>query len=254
MREWIHWVEPPRPCSYLPREQASLEVRLVSSLTAREYGELLARGYRRFGHSVFRPACPACRQCRSLRVRVAEFAPSAGERRVLGKNRTVQAELGYPEATPDRVALYNRYHRFMHRHRGWPLEHATVRSYAESFLADCDFAREWRYFEDGRLLGVALMDETPEAISLVYCYYEPAWRPRSPGTFSILRQLLYAQRKGLEYAYLGYWIEACPSMRYKARFRPHEILRGYPRDGEPPVWQRGGAPAAVASGESARLA
>lgn len=254
MREWIRLVEPPRPCAYLPQQTAALEVRLVSSITDLEFGEMLARGYRRFGHYLFRPACPACRQCRSLRVRVAEFSPGPSERRVLKKNRNVTVELGRPAVTRAHIELYNRYHRFMHHHRGWPLERATERSYAESFLAEFDFAREWRYREEGRLLGVALMDETPEAISLVYCYYDPAWRPRSPGTFSILRQLLYAQQKGLPYAYLGYWIEACPSMNYKARFRPYEILRDYPRDGEPPVWELERPRAAVVSGDDAALA
>lgn len=249
MREWIRLVEPPRRCPYLPGQRAALEVRLVTSITEGEYAELLARGYRRFGYHFFRPACPACRQCRSLRVRADEFVPGASERRVLKKNQSVRAELGRPDVTADRVELFNRYHRFMHEQRGWPLEPATLRSYAESFLADFDFAREWRYFEQDRLVGVALMDETREAISLVYCYYDPAWRPRSPGTYSILRQLSYARQKGLRHAYLGYWIEACPSMRYKARFRPHEILLDYPRDGEPALWQPT-APAGGIGGQS----
>jgi arginyl-tRNA--protein-N-Asp/Glu arginylyltransferase len=253
MRELIRLVEAPRACPYLPRQTAALELRIVAAMTAADFGDLLARGYRRFGHYFFRPACPACRQCRSLRVCVPAFVPSAGQRRVLRKNQGVRAELGRPEVTPDRVELFNRYHRFMRRHRGWPYEPATAGSYAESFLADFEFAREWRYFEQDRLLGVALMDETPGAISLVYCYYDPAWRPRSPGAFSILHQLRYARDKGLRYAYLGYWIADCPSMSYKARFGPHEILRDYPPDNEPPVWELQ-PPAAMASCEDSGVA
>jgi arginine-tRNA-protein transferase len=209
----------------------------MGGINAREYGELLARGYRRFSHYIFRPACPACRQCWSLRVLAADFAPGAGERRILRKNQRVRAELGRATAAAEHVELYNLYHGFMHRHRGWPFEPATEASYREQFLAAFDFAREWRYYEDGRLIGVALMDEVPDGISLAYCYYHPDWRPRSPGTFSILQQLLYARNHGLRYAYCGYWIEACQSMNYKARFRPHEILRDYPRDNEEPVWK-----------------
>lgn len=236
MKEWFRLVEPPRRCPYLAAETASLEVRLVTELSAAEYADLLARGYRRFGYQVFRPACPSCRACRPLRVLVDRFEPSVSGRRVLRQNTDIEVELGRPGATAEQVSLYNLYHRFMHSHRGWPGEQATPASYRESFLAPFDFAREWRYRQKGRLVGVALMDEVPGAISLVYCYYHPLWRKRSPGTFSILRQLLYARERGYRYAYLGYWIAACPSMSYKVRFRPHELLREFPADGQVPVW------------------
>jgi arginine-tRNA-protein transferase len=237
MREWFRLIEPPRRCGYLVAETASLELRFVAELSAAEYADLLARGYRRFGHQVFRPACPACRACRPLRVLADRFELSASGRRVLRQNAHLEVELGRPGATAEQVALYNLYHRFMRKHRGWPGEQATPASYREGFLAPFDFAREWRYRERGRLVGVALMDEVPDAISLVYCYYDPAWRSRSPGTFSILHQLLYARDRGYRYAYLGYWIPACQSMSYKARFRPHELLREFPEEEQLPVWE-----------------
>jgi arginine-tRNA-protein transferase len=238
MKEWFRLIEPPRRCAYLVAETASLELRFVAELSAAEYADLLARGYRRFGHQVFRPACPACRACRPLRVLADRFEPGPSGQRVLRQNAGIEVELGRPGATAEQVALYNLYHRFMRTHRGWPGEQATPASYREGFLAPFDFAREWRYREGGRLVGVALMDEVPGAISLVYCYYHPAWRPRSPGTFSILQQLLYARERGHRYAYLGYWIPTCQSMSYKARFRPHELLREFPAEEQRPVWEQ----------------
>jgi len=239
MRELIRLVEEPRQCSYLPAETAALEVRAIAAMTPAEYADLLARGYRRFGWQVFRPACPACRQCRSLRVLARDFAPGRSERRVLRDNRNVRAELHPLFVTAEHVELYNRYHSFMLRHRRWPERTITPREYASDFLSGATaVGRQWLYFDGDKLVGVALMDEVPNAISLVYCFYDPAWRARSPGTFSILTQLLYAQEKGLEHAYLGYWIDACQSMAYKARFRPHEILKSYPPDSQPPVWVR----------------
>ena len=238
MREIFRFVEQPRRCSYLPEETASLEVRCIAGMRPAEYTDLLARGYRRFGMQVFRPACRDCRKCQSVRILVQQFTPGAGERRILRKNQHIRAELSPLFATTDHVELYNLYHRFMNEHRGWPLHETTLESYRREFLSGAsDSGRQWLYFEESKLVGVALMDEAPEAISLVYFFYHPGWRASSPGTFSILNQLLYAKASNLQYAYLGYWIESCRSMSYKGRFRPRQILTRYPENDEPPVWE-----------------
>ncbi len=237
MQELLRVIEEPRKCSYLPRETASLELRAVTELSPAEYGDLLARGYRRFGWQVFRPACPKCAACRSFRIPVRHFEPNGPERRILRKNANVGAQLHPLFVTREHVDLYNVYQRYMHEHRGWPLQQVTARSYYENFLSCANSAnKQWLYWEDDRLVGVALMDEVPGAISLVYCFYDPEWRARSPGTFSILNQLLYAKARQHDYAYLGYWIEDCPSMSYKSRFQPHELLTEHPADNAAPVW------------------
>jgi arginine-tRNA-protein transferase len=138
----------------------------------------------------------------------------------------------------------------MTRHRGWPYEAATKESYADSFvLGGGNFSWQWLYYDHGHLMGVALMDEVENAISLVYHFHDPHWRPLGPGTFSVLTQLAYAKQNGLGYAYPGYWVAGNRSMAYKTKFQPHERLARYPGDGEPPVWTTGpgGAPAATLS-------
>lgn len=241
MKELFHVVEDPRPCSYLPAEYASLEYRIVTGLQRDEYEELLARGYRRFGYQLFRPACSQCQQCVSLRVLVQDFSPSRSQRRVLRKNEHIRAVRQPVFVSEAHIDLFNRYHRFMARQRGWQRDLITRESYLESFvLGGGDFARQWTFHDGNRLVGVALMDETSESISLVYCFYDPAWRPSSPGTFAALTQLQYAQRKQLRYAYPGYCIAASASMSYKSRFVPYERLKRHPADGERPVWVKVG--------------
>jgi arginine-tRNA-protein transferase len=238
MQELLRIIEEPRQCSYLPDETASLEIRLMPRLKPDEFGRLLARGYRRFGWQVFRPACPSCSECRSLRVLVQQYEPGASARRVLRKNEAIRAELHPLFVTREHVELYNAYHRYMRDHRDWPFRVATASSYHEDFLSGSNhLGRQWLYFDKDRLVGVALMDEAPDAISLVYFFHDPDWRERSPGTFSILTQLDYARRRNVRYAYLGYCVAGCPSLSYKSRFRPHETLTAYPRDGEAPVWK-----------------
>lgn len=239
MHELFHYIEAPHRCSYLPLETASLEIHGIAAMSPSEYAELLARGYRRFGWQVFRPACPHCSKCRSVRIPVRQFQLRASERRVLRRNERIRAELHPLFVSREHIALYNQWHRFMHQHRGWPMQHIDAETYRAEFLsgaADC--GRQWLYFDNDRLVGIALMDEVPGAISLVYFFYDPGWRADSPGNFSILNQILYAQSAAIDYAYLGYWIEECQSMKYKGRFGPKEILEKYPAEEEAPVWTR----------------
>jgi arginine-tRNA-protein transferase len=135
MEELLHIVETPRRCSYLPHEVASLEVRGVASMSGDEYADLLARGYRRFGWQVFRPACPDCRKCVSVRLLPQEFEPSGSERRVLRKNARIRAELRPLFMTREHIELYNVYHRFQHEHRGWPLQQTAPSAYRQEFLS-----------------------------------------------------------------------------------------------------------------------
>ncbi|MCS7272321.1 MAG: arginyltransferase, partial [Gemmataceae bacterium] len=55
----------PHPCTYLPYQTASLFYEIVAQLTPEEYQQRLLRGWRRFGHALFRPRCPACQACLS---------------------------------------------------------------------------------------------------------------------------------------------------------------------------------------------
>jgi arginine-tRNA-protein transferase len=99
-----------------------------------------------------------------------------------------------------------------------------------------DFEREMLYVIDGRLVGVGLVDVTIHGMSSVYFFHDPEWRASGPGTFSIIAELNYARSLGLDYLYLGYWVRECPSMSYKNRFYPHQILHEYVNDVETPVW------------------
>lgn len=227
----------PYRCSYLPAQTACLEYRLIADLTADAYHELLRRGWRRFGWQYFRPACPECTECHSLRVQVDRFQPSRSQRRALKRNSHIKVAVQSPTVTQRHLQLYNAYHEDMHHRKGWPHRPISADEYHQTFLAgDTGFAREFLYWDRGQLVGVALVDVVPDAISSVYFFHDPKWRSDGPGVFSILQQQRYAAERGLHYQYLGYFVSQCPSMAYKSRYRPHEILIGYPADQQAPVW------------------
>ncbi len=228
---------PPYRCLYLPTETASLTYRIIRDLTAQQYNELLRRGWRRFGCEFFRPACAQCVQCRSLRLPLADFRLSRSQKRTLRRNAAIRVVVQRPTLTHEHIQLFNAYHAYMHAQRGWPAQTTHERAYFRSFLlGNWSFAREFLYYDRECLVGVGLADITHEALSSIYFFHDPAWRPHAPGVFSILRQAAYARQQGLRYHYLGYWVADSASMAYKAQYRPHQILRCHPPDEEEPEW------------------
>ena len=237
MSDEFWFTPPPSACSYLPSEVCRLDYRLVPSLDDAKFADLLNRGWRRFGYQLFRPRCPMCARCRSLRVKAADFQPNKAQRRALAKNQDVRLEVRLASVSAAHVDLYNRYHGFMAAEKGWAEQTITQQEYAEHFLGgQFRFGFDFLYFLGANLVAVGLVDVTAQASSSAYFFHEPSLRERSLGTFSMLKELEYARERQIAYHYLGYWVPECESMRYKGTYRPMELLVGYPGDDEEPAW------------------
>jgi leucyl-tRNA---protein transferase len=214
--------EEPRPCSYLPGASARLVHAFALDVPEQTYDELLAEGKRRFGLDYFFPDCPSCRACTPTRVPVQTFQPSASERRVRRRGERLRAEWGTPRVDQARLDLYERWHREREQAREWDSSEMSERQYRNTFVAPVSFARELTLWQASELVCVSLYDETPTALSAVYCFHDPRLSRDSLGTQSILRLIERARETGKTHLYLGYWVKECPSLAYKARFRPQE--------------------------------
>lgn len=222
------FVAPPSPCSYLPDQRWSLEYQRVLSLSADEYMDYLQRGWRRFGAMLFKPRCPSCTACQSLRVRVDEFRPNRSQRRAWKANEgDMTVHIREPGVSAAKLTLYDRFHQFQSQHKGWP-EHPAkdAASYRESFVYNPFFTEEWCYLLNGKLVGVGYVDSLPGGLSAIYFFYEPRLRDRSLGTYNVLKTIEQARLRGVPHVYLGYYVAGCASLEYKAHFRPNEILAG----------------------------
>lgn len=217
-----------------------MHYRFIEDCDVETYQAMLARGWRRFGQVFFRPICAACHECRSLRVDVEAFAPNRSMRRTLQQNRDLEIILQPPSLTGAHLGLYERYHADMAVRRGWREKDESPLDYYMTFIeGHQDFGRELLFLLGDRLVCVALVDVLPRAISAVYCFYDPQLRSRSLGVQSVLTEIELARERSLPYVYLGYWVADNVSMRYKARYRPHELLEGRPGFEEEPKWRRG---------------
>ena len=214
-----------------------MSYRLCREIDPGRYEAMLTRGWRRFGNQFFRPTCPSCARCRSIRVDVAGFAPTKSQRRTLKLNHDVRVEIRPPSVTPRHVELYNSYHAFMALEKGWPFHPISEEDYAQQFIGSgFPFAREFLYFLDSELVAVGLVDVVTTLSSSLYFFHHPSHRSRSLGVFSLLEELAHARAHGIQYHHLGYWIPECDSMRYKSNYKPFELLVGYPLDHEQPQW------------------
>jgi len=210
----------------------------MTGVTPAELDSMLERGWRRFGPVYFRPVCATCDECVSVRVPVATFSPSVNLRRVSRRAAHVRLEVGEPLVDDERLTLYRKWHASREVERGWKPDRIGVESYAMQFCFPHASAREFSYWEEDELIGIGIADETPRALSAVYCYYDPDRAHLSLGTYNILRAIEYARHRRLAYVYLGYRVEGCASLEYKGRFRPQERLRGRVDGPQPGRWER----------------
>jgi arginine-tRNA-protein transferase len=232
------YTAPPSRCGYLPDQLWSLQYEYALSLTPQEYLRLMLDNWRRFGRTLFRPACLACSTCRAVRVLARQFRPDRSQRRARRANDgVVRLEIGKPAVSREKLALYDRYHAHQADFREWPRHPPRdAAGYAESYVHHPFPVEEWCYYLDNRLVGVGYVDCLPDeprppgkpdagGLSAIYFFYDPAERHRSLGTWNVLNLIAEADRRDLPYVYLGYFVEGCRSMEYKERFAPNE-LRG----------------------------
>lgn len=211
-------------CPYLPGQIARLPLRLpVRPLDPEVLSARLAAGDRRQGMLLYRPRCPGCHACEAIRIDANAFELGRTHRRVFRRGEALlTTQIGAPVLTAERVALYNRHKVERRLLVGDGLLDAEL--YGEFLVDSCAETFEITYSLEDRLVGAAIVDRAADALSAVYCYYDPSETRLSIGTYSILKQLDLCRRWGLRYLYLGLYVEGCATMAYKPRFLPHERL------------------------------
>ena len=224
----------PSPCPYLEgQEERKVFTHLVGDRAA-ELNDLLTHGgFRRSQSIAYRPACEGCRACVSVRVVAADFAPSRNMRRIAERNSDIVGEMRAPAPSSEQYSVFSAYLDVRHRDGG--MADMTVLDYAmmiEDSHVDTRLVEYRRRGPDtginrrgaGEMLAVALTDVLSDGLSMVYSFFDPDEADRSLGTFMILDHVERANRMGLPYVYLGYWVAGSRKMDYKGRFLPQERL------------------------------
>jgi arginine-tRNA-protein transferase len=167
---------------------------------------------------------------------LSAFSPSRNLRKVIAGNTDLSAAAVGTEVTEEQFLLLKDYLDTRHHDGGM----ATMTSIDFAAMAgDTTVATQLVEYrlppqhrnDPGQLVACALTDVMSDGLSMVYSFYDPDLTARSLGTYMVLHHIERARKSGLPYVYLGYLVEGCRKMSYKARFTP---LEAYGADGWKP--------------------
>ncbi len=221
------FVTTPQPCPYLEgQRERKLFTTLSGSHAAKLNNFLSKQGFRRSQNVLYRPSCPSCTACRSVRVVVDGFVPSRSQRRVLKRNANLERRTASPWATEEQYALFRDYLECRHPEGGMAdmdiFEFAAMVEDSPVQNQIIEYAATTRNGQR-RLAAVCLTDIHDDGLSMVYSFFDPARLRDSLGTYVILDHINLAREAGLKYIYLGYWVPGSDKMNYKVRFGSMEI-------------------------------
>ncbi|MCA8901891.1 MAG: arginyltransferase [Hyphomonas sp.] len=223
------YVTNPGPCPYLPgRKERKAFTNLAVSESDLIHNMLSQAGFRRSQTIAYRPACPRCNACRSVRVPTRDYVPSRGDRRTLIRNAGLTRRA--VEATPTREQ-YNLLRTYVKsRHEGGGMSDMSYRDYANMVGGSPVRSYIFEYRDgpetDSPLVAASITDVLQDGFSMVYTFFDPDLDERSLGHFLILDHIRHATDLGLPHVYLGYWVKGSPKMDYKRRYKPLEVLDG----------------------------
>ena len=224
-------------CSYLDNKKQTMHYKVIENCSMFENQELIERGYRRFGKMFFRPICQGCDECKSIKIDVANYTFSKSARRIMKKAKDISVYIQKPTLSQEHLKVFDNYHRYMHHKKGWDYNQTSPEHYYNSFVNGYeDFGYEVLYFFENRLIGVDLIDILEDGISSIYFYYDPEFSHFSLGKLSLYNQIKYAQNSHKKWIYLGYYVKDCPSLAYKAEYKPFLTLEGRPSEHEDFRW------------------
>jgi len=224
-------------CSYLADKEQTMHYKIIDNATNKTNQALIERGYRRFGKMFFRPLCKDCNECQSIKIDVKNYTFSKSARRVMRKAKDIQSYIQQPSLSQEHLELFEKFHLYMKDKKGWDHTAVTPEHYFSSFVDGAgEFGYEILYFYEKKLIGVDLIDILDDGISSIYFYYDPDFAHFSLGKLSLYNQIKYAQQSNKEWIYLGYYVENCPSLSYKASYKPYLTLQGRPSEYEAFRW------------------
>ena len=206
---------------------------------SQDYEALMLVGWRRCGNFFYKPNMTStCCPQYTIRLSVNDFKASRSQRVVMNKmSRYCSETLSVltvdtkpAEFTEEIYALYKTYQMKVHGDSEDKFTELDFTSFLVSspLYDDRSIVPEgsltWGSFHqlyrlNGKLVAVGVIDISATGLSSVYCFYDPDLPNLSLGKYTALCEIEFARSNGLMYYFLGFYIDSCPKMRYKAEYK-----------------------------------
>ncbi|KAK7305857.1 hypothetical protein VNO77_43769 [Canavalia gladiata] len=167
---------------------------------------------------------------------------SIGPQHCQVKRKKLEIRLNRSSFDPEEFALYRRYQLKVHNDKPESVTENSYRRFlvdtplfyvsptGDSSVPPCGFGSfHQQYLIDGQLVAVGVIDILPTCLSSKYLFWDPDFAFLSLGKYSAVQEIGWVKQNqvychSLQYYYLGYYIHSCSKMRYKAAYRPSELL------------------------------
>lgn len=210
-------------CGYLPdRQSRNLFVDPNVEMDQPLLDSLNLNGFRRSGQLLYRPNCPTCNACKATRVLCNDFKLSKSQKRILKRNADLRLSVITPQDSAEYYALYERYINL--RHQDGEMFPPSHNQFSSFLCSDHGNTRFLLAHKNNQLVACMVFDLFSDALSAVYCFYEPELEQRSLGRFMIVSLITLTRALNMPYNYLGYWVQGCEKMDYKRNYTPIEVF------------------------------
>lgn len=195
----------------------------AEKISSRELDALLAGAWRHFGTQFYRYSLGVhdgeLRFVLPLRVRLADFAFSASQRRVLRKNQRARVVFRPIEVTQEKHDLFEKHKRRFKTGVPHSLYDFLSREPSSTPCAGLELC----VYENEKLLAVSFLDVGNESVSGIYTMFEPDETSRSLGIFTMLQAIKFGIENDKKFYYPGYAYQGNSFYDYKKRLRPLEM-------------------------------
>jgi arginyl-tRNA--protein-N-Asp/Glu arginylyltransferase len=204
-----------------------VHMRFQHRLAPERYDQFLAAGWFRGASMLYRMDLMcidgAVNSVINVRLPLAGFTPDRRQRKLISRvERRLRVVVRPADPVPDsaREKLYA-----LHRSRFRGHVHATLHEFFTAGQEESAFDTwEVGIYDGEELVGMSFFDAGSAALASLLAAFHPDYSAYSLGTYTLLREIAFAQETGRSFFYPGYILDRTPLFDYKLRLGSMEFL------------------------------